>query len=261
MSPVDLNCDMGESYGAYTLGMDEAVIRHITSANIACGYHAGDANVMQRTVKMAAEYGVAVGAHPAFPDLLGFGRRNMACTPEEITHYVIYQIGALQAFCKANGVKLQHVKPHGSLYNMAVDDERIARAIAQGVARVDPALFLVTLAGKQTEQMLRIGREEGVRIALEAFPDRAYTPEGTLASRKLPGAVITDPDQVAGRAVRMATEGVVTAIDGTPLTMHVHTLCVHGDNPSAVDLVRKIRERLALAQVEVTPFGSFLAAG
>ena len=258
MAQVDLNCDMGESFGVYTLGMDAEVIRHITSANIACGYHAGDPDVMQKTVKMAAQHGVAVGAHPAFPDLLGFGRRNMECTPEEITNYIIYQVGALQAFCKANGVRLQHVKPHGSLYNTAVGDERIARAIAQAVARVDPDLFLVALAGKQAELIQRIGRESGVRVVFEAFPDRAYTREGTLVSRKLPGAVISDPEEVADRALRMAAEGTVLAVDGSELNMGVQTLCVHGDNPAAVALVRKIRERLSGAQITVASFGTFL---
>ncbi len=258
MTQVDLNCDMGESYGVYRLGMDQEVIRHITSANIACGFHAGDPSVIQKTVKMAAQAGVAVGAHPSFPDLPGFGRRNMECTPEEITNDVMYQVGAMLAFCRANGVPLQHVKPHGSLYNMAAADERIAQAVVRAVANVDPKLFVVALAGKNAAKMEQIGRENGVRVVFEAFPDRAYTKEGTLLSRKLPGAVISDPEEVAARALRMAAEGKVVTADGTRLSLQVQTLCVHGDNPAAVALVQKIRERLAQAGIGVAPFGTFL---
>ena len=258
MPQVDLNCDMGESFGVYTIGMDEQVIRHITSANIACGFHAGDPRVLDRTVKLAADFGVAVGAHPGFPDLQGFGRRSMECTLDEIRAYVVYQIGAVQAFCSVHGVKLQHVKAHGSLYNMSVKDGGIARAIVEGVAMVDESLILVTLAGKSAELMERIGAEVGLRIAFEAFPDRAYTPEGVLADRRLPGALIEDVAEVAQRAVRMVTEGRVLAMDGTPLPVRVHTLCVHGDSPGALDAVTRIREVLEKEAVEVLPMGRIL---
>ncbi len=250
---VDINCDMGESFGAYKLGHDEEVIRYITSANIACGWHAGDPLVMDRTVRMAKERGVGVGAHPSYPDLLGFGRRNMSCSAEEIRNYVVYQIGALRAFCDVHQVKLRHVKPHGNLYLTAVEDEITARAIAEGIVRFDPELMYVGLAGSKGELMTRIGKEVGLRVVLEAFPDRAYTAEGTLVSRKHPGAVIKEPEQVAERALKMAREGKVIAIDGTEIHLEAETLCVHGDTPGAVNLVKQIRERLEKEGIEVKP--------
>ncbi len=248
---IDINCDMGESFGAYTLGMDEAIIASISSANIACGFHAGDPQVMSRTVKLAIEHGVAIGAHPGFPDLLGFGRRNMDCSSEEIEAYLIYQIGALQAFCTAHGARLGHVKPHGALYNMAVGNESLVRSIARAIARVDSSLFMVTLAGGKAERMAAIAVEEGISTLFEAFPDRAYTAEGTLLARRLPGAVIHDPEEAADRAVRMAVDGVVIAVDGTRVALAVHTLCVHGDNPNGVALAAAIRHRLEAAGVAV----------
>ncbi len=255
MIKIDLNSDMGESFGVYKLGMDEAVIQHITSANIACGWHAGDPLVMDRTVKMAVEFGVGVGAHPGYPDLLGFGRRNMDCTLEEVQKYLIYQIGALQAFCKINGTKLQHVKPHGALYLMAVENEEIARAVAEAIVSVNPELLYVALAGAKGEFMSRIGQEVGLKVVYEAFADRAYTPDGTLVSRRQPGAVIKDPEEVSERALRMAKDGIVIAVDGTSIPLEAQTLCVHGDTPSAVDLVKKIRETLESDGVLVTPMG------
>ncbi|HIJ57286.1 MAG TPA: LamB/YcsF family protein [Deltaproteobacteria bacterium] len=253
---IDLNCDMGESFGAYTLGMDAEIISFISSANIACGFHAGDPLVMNRTVKLAADHGVGIGAHPGFPDLMGFGRRNMDCSANEIGDYLIYQIGALQAFCTAHGVRLRHVKPHGALYNMAVANEPLTRAIAQAISRIDRNLFMVALAGKHAGRMASIAREEGIKMIFEAFPDRAYTSEGTLVSRKQPGAVIHNPDEAAERALLMATEGVVIAVDGTRIPMSVDTLCVHGDNPSAVVLARTIRNRLEAAGVAVVPMAA-----
>ena len=250
---VDINCDMGESFGAYKLGLDEEVIRYITSANIACGWHAGDPLVMDKTVRMAKERGVGVGAHPSYPDLLGFGRRNMNCSAEEIRNYVVYQIGALRAFCDVHQVKLRHVKPHGNLYLTAVEDEITARAIAEGIVRFDPELMYVSLAGSKGELMTRIGKEVGLRVVLEAFPDRAYTAEGTLVTRKHPGAVIKEPEQVAERALKMAREGKVIAIDGTEIHLEAETLCVHGDTPGAVNLVKQIRERLEKEGIEVKP--------
>ncbi|MDK9708943.1 MAG: LamB/YcsF family protein [Desulforhopalus sp.] len=250
---IDLNCDMGESFGAYTLGMDEAIIASISSANIACGFHAGDPQVMSRTVKLAREHGVGIGAHPGFPDLLGFGRRNMDCSSDEIEAYLIYQIGALQAFCTAHGTRLGHVKPHGALYNMAVGNEILVRSIARSIAKVDPSLVMVILAGGKASRMAAIAGEEGVRTLFEAFPDRAYTAEGALASRRLPGAVIHDPEVAADRAVRMVVDGEVIAIDGTRVPLAVHTLCVHGDNPNGVALAATIRSRLEDAGVVVRP--------
>ncbi len=251
MTRIDLNCDMGESFGAYRLGRDAEVIRHITSANVACGWHAGDPLVMDATVRLAAAHGVGVGAHPGYPDLLGFGRRNLDCTADEVRTYVTYQIGALQAFCRARGVPLRHVKPHGALYLTAVEREEVARAVAEAVVSVDPELCFVALAGAKGEVMRRVGGEVGLRVVYEAFPDRAYTPQGTLLSRRLPGAVVSNPAEVAARALRMAAEGTVIAVDGTPIPLEAQTLCVHGDTPSAVDLVRTIRTTLEQAGVQV----------
>jgi len=250
---IDLNCDMGESFGAYKLGMDEKVIQYITSANIACGWHAGDPLVMDKTVEMAVEHGVGVGAHPGYPDLLGFGRRNMDCTPDEIRSYVAYQVGALQGFCKIHGTRLRHVKPHGALYLTAVVNEVVARAVAEAIVSVDPDLLYVALAGAKGEMMTRIGKDVGLKVVYEAFPDRAYTPEGNLVPRRDPGAVIKDPQEVARRALRMATEGVVIAVDDTSIPIEAQTLCVHGDTPSAVDLVRNIHETLEKEGVSVQP--------
>jgi UPF0271 protein len=256
MQRVDLNCDMGESFGAWTIGMDAEVITHITSANIACGFHAGDPLVMNRTVAMAAAHGVGVGAHPGFPDLQGFGRRNMDCTPEEVKNDIVYQVGALKAFCAVHGVVLQHVKPHGALYNAAVGNEPLARAIAEAVASVDDRLILVALAGSQAPLMARIGSQTGLRIAFEAFPDRAYTGEGRLVSRRLPGAVIKDPATAAARALEMARDGRVKSVDGTVLKMEIHTLCVHGDNPAALGLVAEIRRTLEENGLKLMPMGT-----
>jgi UPF0271 protein len=250
---IDLNCDMGESFGAYKLGLDEEVIKYITSANIACGWHAGDPMVMDKTVKMAAENGVGVGAHPGFPDLLGFGRRNMDCLPEEITNYIVYQIGALKAFCSVHGTKMRHVKPHGNLYLMAVENETVAKAVAEAILNVDPALVFVALAGAKGELMRRIGQKAGLKVAFEAFADRAYTPEGTLVSRRQHGAVIKDVKEIANRALKMAKEGKVVAIDGTEILIDVQTICVHGDTPGAVNIIKTIRELLESEGIEIKP--------
>ena len=253
MKTIDLNSDLGESFGAYKIGMDESGIKYVTSANIACGWHAGDPVVMDRTVKMAADLGVGVGAHPGYPDLLGFGRRSMDCTLDDIQKYVIYQIGALHAFCKVHGVPLRHVKPHGALYSTSVKNENVARAVAQAIVKYDPDLFFVALAGSKGEAMRRMGEELGLKVVYEAFPDRAYTPDGNLQLRSKPGAVITDPDVVAERALRMAKEGVVIAVDGSTIPLEVQTLCVHGDTPTALKLVKKIRETLEANDIKLQP--------
>ncbi len=252
---IDLNCDMGESFSNYKLGLDEEVIKFITSANIACGWHAGDPMVMDKTIRIALENGVGIGAHPSYPDMLGFGRRFIDCTEAELRNYVIYQIGALKGFCDANGTRLFHVKPHGSLYNTAVEDRKTATAIAKAVVAVDPELRYVAFAGAKGEMVRRIGEELGLKVVYEAFPDRAYTPEGSLVSRREPGAVIKDPEIVAERAIAMA-EGKVRAVDGTEIELEAQTLCVHGDNPAAVDLVRSIRQRLEDAGITVMPMGA-----
>ena len=260
MHRIDLNCDMGESFGVYTLGADRDVLQFVTSANIACGFHAGDPLVMDRTVKMAAAHGVGVGAHPGFPDLTGFGRRIMDCSPREIKDYVIYQIGAITAFCGIHGVALQHVKPHGSLYNMAVGNEPVARSLIEALAAVDGNLILVTLAGRHGDLMARIGKDTGIRIAMEAFPDRAYTSEGALVSRRHPGAVVRDPAEAAERAVRMVKERRIIAVDGSSIDIEAHTLCIHGDTPSAVEFSRRIREALETDGVQVLPLARRFSA-
>lgn len=255
MYKVDLNSDLGESFGAYTVGMDEAVIAHVSSANVACGFHAGDPLVMERTVAACRAAGVAVGAHPGFPDLMGFGRRSMACSPREVKAYIQYQMGALLAFAAAQGVKLQHVKPHGALYNMAAKDPELARAVAQAVAEVDREVILLGLAGSE---MLKAGREAGLRTACEVFADRAYRADGSLVPRGTPGAVLHDRDEAIERTVRMVTQGKVTALTGEEIAIEAHSVCVHGDNPSAVEFVRDIRARLEREGVCVVPIAQVI---
>ena len=257
MKSIDLNCDMGESFGAYKLGMDSEIMKYISSANIACGFHAGDPQVMDKTVKMAVENSVAVGAHPGYPDLMGFGRRSMTLTQDEIKQYLIYQTGALKAFCRVNRTKLQYVKPHGALYLDAVDNKNIAESIAEGIMDLDPDLKFVALAGKKGETMRLVGEEMGLKVVYEAFPDRAYTPEGTLVPRKEPEAVISDPELVAKRALDMAN-GFVKAVDGSMINLEVQTLCVHGDNLAAVELVKTIRDVLQANDIKIKSIGENL---
>jgi len=226
---------------------------YISSANIACGFHAGDPVWMRRTVSLAEKAGVAIGAHPGFPDLMGFGRREMKVTPEEVKDYIIYQVGALQAFTKAK--RLQHVKPHGALYNMGVVDEEIARAVAEGVWEVDPELVLVGLAGSV---WLKVGQELGLRVASEVFADRALNPDGTLVPRSQAGAVIKDPEKVVAASLKMVLEGKATAINGQEIPMRADTICLHGDTPGAVELARNLREKMEAAGVEVVPMSLFL---
>lgn len=245
---VDLNCDMGESFGAYTIGADEQVMPLITSANVACGFHGGDPQVMRRTVRLARQHGVAVGAHPGFRDLVGFGRRQMACTPDEVYADVLYQIGALAAFCDAEGVALRHVKPHGALYNMAHTDRAIAQAVAAAVADYDRRLLLFAQPGSA---LATAGEAAGLRVVAEVFADRAYNPDGSLVPRSIPGAVLHDPAAVAAQARQMVCEGRVTAINGQVVPVRAETICVHGDNPEAVALIRRIRDELAAAGVSI----------
>ena len=245
---IDLNCDMGESFGSYKLGCDEEIIKYITSANVACGFHAGDPDWMQRTVRLAEEHGVAVGAHPGFPDLKGFGRRNMAISAEEARNSVVYQIGALTAF--TGDKRLQHVKSHGAMYNMAADGGELARAICQAVLDVDPRLILVALAGTP---WIDVARQIGVRVAREAFADRALNPDGTLVPRSKPGSVIHDVEEVVGRGVKVVMEGKATAINGQEIEVHADTLCLHGDTPGAVEMAAALRSGLEAAGVELVP--------
>lgn len=249
MFRVDLNSDLGESYGRYTIGMDERIIPLVTSANVACGYHASDPVVMQKTVREAKKAGIGVGAHPGFPDLMGFGRRNMAVTPEEAKAYVKYQLGALQAFAKAHGVKIQHVKPHGALYNMAAVDEKLAKAMCEAVYEVDKDIIFMGLAGSK---MITAAEEIGLKAASEVFADRAYNDDGTLVSRKLPGAVIKDKELAIKRVVRMVKEGKVESINGKDIDIKADSICVHGDNPKALEFVKNIRETLEKEGVTIS---------
>jgi UPF0271 protein len=247
---VDLNADIGESFGIYHAGQDDLLIRLITSGSIACGFHAGDPSVMRRTVALAARAGVAVGAHPGFPDLAGFGRREIDAQPHEITDLVLYQLGALRAVAKAEGLSLQHVKPHGALYNMSMRRKDVAEAIAQAVASFDESLILMGLPGSE---LLTAGSRLRLRVAAEGFADRSYEPDGSLTSRHVAGAVITDPAAAAERAVRMIKDKKVIARDGSSCSCAIDTICVHGDTPGAVDVAASVRRALEQAGVTVTP--------
>lgn len=247
-----MNCDMGEGFGAYALGPDEALMPLITSANVACGFHAGDPRVMQRTIQLAVQHGVAVGAHPGFHDLVGFGRRMMDATPDEIEADVLYQIGALDAFVRAAGVKTAHVKAHGALYNLAADRLDIARSIARAVARYDSTLFMVGLAGSA---MIEAAREVGLRAAPEGFCDRTYTPEGRLLSRRVKGSLIDDPQRAAEQALSIALQHKVTAADGQTIPLVAETLCIHSDTPAALAIARAVRDLLVKNGVTVAPLG------
>ena len=244
---IDLNCDLGESFGNYKIGMDEEVIKYISSANIACGFHASDPLVMERTVALAKANGVKVGAHPGFPDLAGFGRRSMNVSPKELKTMVIYQIGALNAFCKANEIKMNHVKPHGAMYNMAAKDERLAFAIAEAVAQVDESLVLIGLSGSA---LLTAAKEVGIKCASEVFADRAYEDDGSLVPRTKIGAVITNEEEASDRAVQMIKFGNVKSISGKEIPIIADTICIHGDTPQALHLARIMRAKFAREQIE-----------
>ena len=245
---IDLNGDVGESFGAYHIGHDAALIPILTSANVACGFHAGDPGVMRATVALAREHGTAVGAHPGFPDLVGFGRREMKATPREVEDLVAYQIGALAAIAAAQGVRLAHVKPHGALYNMAARDADLADAIARAIAAVDRSLMLFGLPGSTS---LDAARRHGVRPVSEAFADRAYRADGSLVPRSEPGAVIDDEEAVVNRAVVIARERMVVAANGTSVPLNVETICVHGDTPGAATLAARIRTALSEAGIQI----------
>jgi UPF0271 protein len=247
---IDLNADVGESFGAWSLGEDEALIPHVSSVNVAAGIHAGDPIVIERTVAIAVRYGVAIGAHPGYPDLAGFGRRELGLTPEEIETTVLYQVGAVAAFARAAGVDFVHVKAHGGLYNRAAHDRAAADAIARGVRRFSRDVILVGLAGSE---LLAAGRSAGLRVAAEAFADRAYEPDGSLRSRRLAGAVLDDPDAAAAQAVAIAREHGVIAYDGSRLVIEADTLCVHGDLPGAAGRAAAVRAALVAAGVDVRP--------
>jgi len=245
---VDINCDMGESFGAYEIGADEDVMPYVTSANIACGFHGGDPAVMRKTIAAATAHGVAVGAHPGLPDLVGFGRRTMQVTPQEVYDMLIYQTGALLGFAKALGVPLRHVKPHGALYNMAAAQPALADAIARAVRDVDAELVLYGLAGSQ---LLTAAERVGIRSASEAFADRNYLHDGALVPRSRPDAMVHDADEAVRRVVRMVSEGIVVDVEGEDIPIRADTICIHGDGPHAAEIARKLKEGLLAAGVEL----------
>ena len=251
MPTIDLNADLGEGFGRWSIGDDEALLDLVTSASVACGFHAGDPQVMLATVRAAAARGVSVGAHPGYRDLVGFGRRDLSATPEQIHADVLYQIGALDACCRANGIGMRYVKPHGALYNRAARDAAAADAIAAAVRDADPALVLLGLAGSE---LVSAGRRAGLQVAAEAFVDRNYEADGTLTPRSRPDAVLTDPDACARRAVRLVQHGLVTTRDGSELAVRAESLCVHGDGTTAIALLRQVRGALTAAGVALRPF-------
>ncbi|HKN67466.1 MAG TPA: 5-oxoprolinase subunit PxpA [Gemmatimonadaceae bacterium] len=245
---VDINCDMGESFGAYEIGADDEVLPYVTSANIACGFHGGDPTVMRKTVAAAVKHGVAVGAHPSLPDLMGFGRRAMQVTPDEVYDLLIYQIGALLGFAQAAGVRLAHVKPHGALYNMAAAQPALADAIARAVRDVDSRLVLFGLAGSH---LLKAAERAGIPSASEAFADRNYLHDGALVPRSRPDAMVADVDEAVRRAVRMVKDGVVPDVEGEEIPIRADTICIHGDGPHAAPLARQLRAGLRAGGIEV----------
>jgi UPF0271 protein len=250
---IDLNSDLGESLGAWRMGDDAAMLDIVSSANVACGFHAGDAAGILQTLKQAQARGVAVGAHVAYPDLAGFGRRNMDVASADLVADVIYQIGALKGLAAAAGTRVGYVKPHGALYNTIAHDERQARDVIAAILAVDPALILVALAGSP---LIGWARTSGLRVVAEAFADRAYLPDGSLVPRRQPGAVLHDPDAVAERMLRFAREGKITALDGSTVEVEAESICVHGDSPGAVEMARELKARLQAAGVTVQSFAA-----
>jgi UPF0271 protein len=238
---IDLNSDLGESFGNYVIGQDEQILQYVTSANIACGYHAGDHNVIRRTVRLAVANGVGLGAHPGLPDLMGFGRRYIAVDPEDVFNMTLYQIGALQAFAVLEGTRLQHVKPHGALYHMAAQDSAIAQAIVEAVAAVDQALILFGLDGSE---LIKAAEKAKMKVAREVFADRSYQPDGSLTPRIVPGAFIHEPEEAVNRIIRMVKEGKVITTDGTDRPIQADTVCVHGDGPQALSFVQQLQKEL-----------------
>lgn len=251
---VDINCDLGESFGRYRLGQDNQVLHLITSANIACGFHAGDSRVMYETVKLAHEIGVGIGAHPGYPDLQGFGRREIALSPEEIYQIVVYQIGAMQGFARLFGERVQHVKPHGALYNRAAMDVAVAEAVAQAIVDLDDQMILFGLAGSE---LIKMGERVGLQVAQEVFADRSYQSDGTLTPRSQPDAMIHDSNLAVERVIRMVKDGKVTTVDGSEIQIQADTICVHGDEPTALEFVQKLRQESQQAGVEIIGVGVY----
>jgi UPF0271 protein len=253
---VDLNCDMGESFGAYTIGQDENVLSFITSANIACGYHAGDPTVMAKTIIMALKKGVGIGAHPGYPDLMGFGRRPMQISPKDVYHLVMYQIAALQGMTRALGGKLQHIKPHGALYNTSAKDIHIAEAVAEATYHVAPEAILFGLANSH---LVKAGERLGLKTAHEVFADRTYQADGSLTPRSNELALIHDLDTAISQVVRMVTEGKVAPTDGADVEIKADTICIHGDGPSALQFAQELGKVLRKANIDMESIGKWKA--
>jgi len=253
---VDLNCDMGESFGNYKIGQDNEIIKYITSLNIACGFHAGDPNVMSYTVKLAKENNVAIGAHPGFPDLQGFGRRKMDIPPEEIKNLITYQIGALQAIAKAEGMSLQHVKPHGALYNMIANDRILGQAVVEAILKINKDLILVALA---KSKIINIALKLGLRVAREGFADRAYNSDGTLVKRSIVGSVISEAELIDKRVIKMVEQQKVETVDGKTIDLQIDTICLHGDNKNVVNVIKAIRNILTEKNVKIAPLKYFIS--
>ncbi|HJW01016.1 MAG TPA: 5-oxoprolinase subunit PxpA [Arthrobacter sp.] len=251
MASIDLNSDVGESFGRWTLGDDSAMFRSVSSANVACGFHAGDPSVIRATCRQAAAANVVIGAHVGYRDLAGFGRRFLDISPNELADDVVYQLGALQALAAAEGVRVRYVKPHGGLYNAIVRHTAQAQAVVDAVKSVDPGLPILGLPGSE---VLRLAEAAGLRAVTEAFADRAYNPDGTLVSRSKPGAVLEDPVQVTEHVLRMATESSVRTLDGSVLKINAESICVHGDSPGAVEMASAVKDALAAAGVPVSAF-------
>ncbi|NHM33263.1 LamB/YcsF family protein [Neobacillus terrae] len=255
MTFVDINCDMGESFGAYTLGRDAEILDYVTSANIACGFHAGDPATMRKTVILALEKNVGIGVHPGLQDLIGFGRREINLSPQEAFDIVLYQIGALYAFVKAEGGKIQHVKPHGALFNMAAKNAQLAEAIAEAVYKVDPELVFFGLAGSE---LVKAGKKLGLRTASEVFSDRTYQEDGSLTSRRETNALIKEHEVAVNQVIRMVKEGKVTSLQGTNISIQADTVCIHGDGESALNFAKYITSALKESGITVAQIGSFI---
>ncbi|SEA06358.1 UPF0271 protein [Thalassobacillus cyri] len=255
MAVVDLNCDMGESFGTYQKGRDEEILDYITSANVACGFHAGDFTTMRKTVAMAVEKGVGIGAHPGLPDLMGFGRRNIDISPEEAYELVIYQIGALNGFVQSEGGKMQHVKPHGALYNMAAKRQDLSEAIAEAVFKVDSDLILFGLAGSE---LVKAGKKAGLRTASEVFSDRTYQEDGSLTSRKEINALLTDYEEAVSQVIRMVKEKKVHTVQGKDIDVQADTICIHGDGANALDFAKYINQALKESGIETAKIKDLL---
>jgi UPF0271 protein len=248
MAKIDINCDMGESFGAWQMGDDLALMQYITSANIACGFHAGDADVMLATVKAAVAHGVAIGAHPGLQDLQGFGRRTIAMSPNEVYALIVYQVGALQAFTKTQGTRLHHVKTHGALYNMTAKDPALAKAVAQAVYDIDPCLMVYVA----NENIAKAVESLGLPVAYEVYADRSYQDDGTLTPRSMPHAMIEDVDASIQQVIGMAKDGTVRALSGKVIPIRADTLCIHGDQPNAALFAQKIKHAMVTNGIEVS---------